>query len=401
VTRGLFAALLLISSTARADPTTVAREVAAIRGLPIKKKIEQEIVARDELRARLIKLAGDRKTQDEMKAEGFALARWGLIPLDTDYVQLMVDLLTEQIAGYYDPETKKLTLLSTTGADPVWDDMVLAHEIDHALQDQSYDLDAFEKLPVGEGDASQARHALVEGDGIVLMLEVLLARKALAPPWGNPQIAAELGKAMELPTGDSLDRAPLAIREQMLFPYRAGFAFVAALRAQKPWSGVDAAYKRPPRSTEQILHPEKYLTDEKPLAVPAPAAPEGYVQVHSTVWGELGFELFLRAHGADPATAKLAAAGWGGDRVTTVARTGETRPARAIGIATFEWDSEADAIEAFDAAERALDTSAVSATAEHSDTRTRWLNLDGTITQIERRGTQLQIVLGAPLAGAL
>ncbi|HSD87767.1 MAG TPA: hypothetical protein VLB44_09650, partial [Kofleriaceae bacterium] len=112
-------------------------------------------------------------------------------------------------------------------------------------------------------------------------------------------------------------------------------------------------------------------------------------------WGELGFELFLRAHGIDPAMAKLAAAGWGGDRVTTFARAGETRPMRATGMALFEWDSEADAIEAFDAAEQALDTSAVAATAEHTDTRTRWLNLDGTITQIERQGTRVEIQLGA------
>src|SRR3954452_15006082 len=97
----------LTAASAHADTATLAKEVSKLRGLPIKKPIEQEIVDRDQLRARLTKLAGERKTQDELRAEAVALVRWGLIPPGTDYVALMVDLLSEQIAGYYDSDTKK------------------------------------------------------------------------------------------------------------------------------------------------------------------------------------------------------------------------------------------------------------------------------------------------------
>lgn len=388
VTRGVVALFAMLTAvTAHADTTALAKEVAKARGLPMKKPIAQATVSRDELRARLLKLAGEKKTQDELRAEGIGLMRWGLIPPGTDYVALMVDLLSEQIAGYYDPDTKQLTLLATTGKAPLWDEMVLAHEIVHALQDQSFDLTKFEDVPIGEGDAAQARHALVEGDGITLMFEVLLARKGITPPWENQRLTNELAHQMDLPMGDALDKAPLAIREMMLFPYRAGFSFVTALRATEPWSAIDRAFKRPPKSTEQILHPEKYLDDEAPV----PVKLELPNIVHSTVWGELGFELFLRAHGIDAATAKLAAAGWAGDRVVATA---------SFGAAKFVWDSEADAIEAFEAAQRALDDTTFGAVAQKTDVLTHWLALDGTVTFIERQGTHITMGIGVPATEA-
>ena len=394
-----------ISTRAEQDPLAallartdaVAKEVSKIRGLPFKKKIENEVLDRYQLRARLLEIAADQKTQTETRAEGLALARWGMIPLDTDYLKLMIELLTDQIAGYYDPKTKRLTISRHAGDDPDWAEMVLAHELDHGLQDQKYDLEKFEDLPATEGDAAMARHALVEGDGVALMIEVMLARKKIPAPWRDPSIAAELEKAMGVPNGDILERAPLAVREALMFPYRAGFAFVASLRRKKPWSAIDAAFKRPPRSTEHIMHPEKYLVDELPIAITldTPSALAGYKLVHNTVWGELGFQLFLRAHGLATEMSKQAAAGWGGDRVIIVAK-GE----RTVGLARFDWDSEADAIEAHEAAVRALDAAIIGGTAEHSDTRTRWLAVDGNVAFAERRGTSLVLAIGVPARAA-
>ena len=376
----------------------IAKEVAKQRGLKLKRAVPQEVVGREELRARLVKLASDQETQSETRAEGVALARWGMIPLDTDYLQLMVDLLTDQIAGYYDPATEKLTISKSAGDNPAWAEMVLAHELDHALQDQAYDLEKFEDVPDGEGDAAIARRALVEGDGIALMIELMLARKQHPAPWQDPAVARELSLAMALPTGDQLDRAPLAVREALLFPYRAGFSFVASLRRTQPWSAVDAAFKRPPRSTEQILHPERYAQDEPPIAVDVhvPAALADYHVVHSTVWGELGFSVFVRSHGLDELVGAQAADGWGGDRVVTLA-TQDGRPERAIGLARFEWDDEPDAIEAQRAAVRAIDDAVLGATVENSETRTRWLGLDGTVSLVERRGTSIMIAHGVPV----
>ncbi len=398
-----------LASVAAADPTAldkllartdkVAREVAKIRGLPLKKPIPNEVVDKDELRKRLVAMAAEDKTATETVAEGLSLARWGMIPLATDYKALLVDLLTEQIAGYYDPETKKLTISKTAGDDPAWAEMVLAHEIDHGLQDQSFDLKKFEDLPSSEGDAAVARRALVEGDGIALMVEVMLARSGNAAPWSNPEVAASIEKAMTVPgNGDGLDKAPLAIREGLIFPYRAGMSFVASLRRRQPWSAVDAAFAKPPRSTEQIIHPERYLAGDEPIPIEIkkPASLRDFTPAQSTVWGELGFTLFLRSHGISDAAAAEAAAGWGGDRAVTFAKGDDKRPQRAVGVSRSEWDSEADALEAFEAAEKALDHAVAGATIDHVGTRTRWMALDGTVSWIDRKGPSLVMVIGAP-----
>jgi hypothetical protein len=120
------------------------------------------------------------------------------------------------------------------------------------------------------------------------------------------------------------------------------------------------------------------------------------------VWGELGFQLFLRSHGVDPAAAEQAAAGWGGDRAVVLARAGDRRAERAAGVSRSEWDSEADAIEAEEAAIKALDAWIAGAVVEHGP-RTRWFGLDGAVSWVERRGPSLVIAVGAPAwaAGAL
>ena len=163
------ASAVLTELLARTD--TVAKEVAKVRALPLKRPIPNEVIDKAELHDRLMKMAADGKTQAETAAEGLALARWGLIPSATDYEKLVIDVLNEQIAGYYDPKTKKLTISKSVGDDREWAELVLAHEIDHGLQDQSFDLKKFEDLPQSEGDAAMARHG-----GIALALRQILER---------------------------------------------------------------------------------------------------------------------------------------------------------------------------------------------------------------------------------
>jgi hypothetical protein len=386
---------------ARTDAVT--KEVSKLRGLPIKKPIPNEVIDKDELRKRLLKIANEDKTKRETAAEGFALGRWGMIPLNMDYQAMLIEVLSDQIAGYYDPDTKKLTISKSAGDDGEWAELVLAHEIQHGLQDQNFDLKKFQDLPDSEGDASAARRALVEGDGIALMIEVMLKRQGISSPWSNPAVADAIEKSMSVPgAGDSLDKAPVAIRESMIFSYRSGLTFVAALRRRQPWSAVDAAFAKPPRSTEQILHPERYLADDKPIpiAIDIPAVLTGYSVRHTTVWGELGFSLYLRSHGIDPATAVGAAEGWGGDRAIVLARDGETRAEKGIGLARTEWDSEADAIEAHEAAVKAIDAAVMGAVIEHTPNRTKWLTVDGQVSWVERKGPSMVVVHGAPLWAA-
>jgi hypothetical protein len=409
---GADADVALAKLLARTD--AVAHEVSKLRGLPLKHPIPYDVVDRDELRARLLKDASDPKSKAELAASAIELARWGEIPPTLDLGKLVLDLLTEQIAGYYDPDTKKLTVSKSAVDDPQWAEMVQAHEIDHGLQDQSFDLKKYEDVGETEGDAEIARRAVVEGDGIAVMIDVMFARQKLALDWSAPDAAGMIMKDMGTPgtagTGagsgsDDFDRAPFVLRETLIFPYRAGFGFVAALKHHAPWSAVDAAFRKPPRSTEQVLHPERYLAGDEPIPVhvDVPAALHGWAVATSTVWGELGFDLFLRAHSVDASIAGEASEGWGGDRMVVLMKPGDTAPEHGIGVARMEWDSEADAIEAAEAASRALDHLVAGATVEHTDTRTRWLALDGTAAWVERRGPSVVLVVGAPasLADAL
>lgn len=383
----------------------IAHQVARVRGLKLEHTVPYEVVDRAELRRRLIAEAADDKTTAETAAEGLALQRWGFVPLDYDFGTRLLDLLSDQIAGYYDPKTKKLTVLDSAADDPDWAAMVLTHELDHGLQDQAFDLEKFEKLPDDESDAALARHALVEGDGVTLMLEMSLAREGATHPWQEPAVAAAVISSMNAPpadaTKDLLSQAPLALREAMLFPYRDGFAFVAALRRTKPWSAIDAAFKRPPRSTEQILHVDKYLSDDKPVPVVAGSSPLADFTVFDTeIWGELGMRSFLRTYGVSDEVSSRAAAGWGGDRAVVLAHTGETNPRKMIAVARFEWDTEVDAREAQAALEHAVDAMTVGAAMGQTTERTRWLALDGTVSWIERKGSAVVMVIGAPLARA-
>jgi hypothetical protein len=383
---------------ARADE--VGKQVSALRGLKQKRRIKRDVVDESELRKRLIERAARVHNASELAAEARALKRWGLIPRDADYSALVVDVLTEQIAGFYDPEDATLYIAKRpAGDDAAKADMLLGHEIDHALQDQHFDLEKFTDIPGTEGDALLARRALVEGDGVVLMIELLLAAQGTPPPWGDPMVASTLGRTLELATGENrLSRAPLVLREQLLFPYHAGLGFVADLRRRHAWTKVDAAFKRPPRSTEQILHPDLYAVDERPIVIGAgmPSTLVGWDLGHHTVWGEAGATVFLVQHGVNAAAAATAAAGWGGDRVALFVPQLGDKTRQGIGVYRSVWDGEADAIEAEEAMVRAVDR-LVDGTMLGSGV---WLGLDGRYSWVERTGVEVTAVVGAPLTVA-
>lgn len=381
----------------------IGKKVSKLRGLKIKKPLAMGVMSEAELRTRILARLDEDSPPAERAAEAAMVKRWGVVAWDLDLDQLTVDLLTEQIAGFYDPREKKLYVADKPEGGEAWADMLMAHEIVHALQDQHFDLEAWMKEVEDDGDASAARSALVEGDGVALMLEYTLAEKGVPPPWSNPEVIKLLTGSMD-PTsgGDLLARSPLAIRQGLMFPYVRGLEFVAYLRRTQPWAKIDAAFRRPPRSTEQILHPELYLADEKPHAI-TPVVPSGYTEVHRAVWGEVGWSMFYETHGLTPRVAMSAAAGWGGDRVLLVARAGDpgavASPERTTGLALLTYDTALDATEAWDAMTRALDAMVIGTEIATSSDHHRWLDAMGRITVAERRGAAIAIVTGATVPG--
>jgi hypothetical protein len=160
-----------------------------------------------------------------------------------------------------------------------------------------------------------------------------------------------MSSSASLSTGaETFDQAPLFIREAVMFPYIEGLAFVAFTRKHHPWSRIDAMYKKPPLSSEHILHPEKYFAGEKPIRVKAGALAslKKWKKLEENVLGEAGFIWLLRQHGVREDRAEAAAAGWGGDRYAVYAPPGEDgkKIAPLVAVSVSVWDSETDAEEA-------------------------------------------------------
>jgi hypothetical protein len=207
-----------------------------------------------------------------------------------------------------------------------------AHEFTHAMQDAAFDTGAAHEAVAEDDDAALARLALEEGDGTVAMFQWAFGNLA-------PDELAGIG-ATPLPDMSSI---PDWMVKQLEFPYLTGSTWVAGLWSSGGWDAVNAAYDQPPASTEQVLHPEKYVSDEQPADVADPdvatAMGSGWEPVESSTVGEAMLGIWLAALGVSQADADVAAAGWGGDRLSVAAGPdGEWAMGWRIG-----WDTPAEA----------------------------------------------------------
>lgn len=380
---------------AKADE--IATRVSTLRGLAVKRPIKRGVMDKAQIRARILERMDQEYAPAELAAEEVAMKRLGMLPAGYDYKQEVIDLLTDEIAGFYDPWDRQLYIAGWDQAATGFEDGVMAHEIDHALQDQHFDLRSFMKAVKTEGDATSARQALVEGDGMALMLEFMMP--AGISPWSDPRVTRMM-TADNSATGGSpaLAKAPLILREGLIFPYTQGLKFVAHVRQRHPWSRVDAIYKKPPLATEHILHPTKYETYERPDVVKAktPAALAGYASIYDNVSGELGLAVFLRQHGILQSKAEIAAEGWGGDRLVIYApKVHAGGVAGTIGVSYAVWDHSADAMEFFDALVDALPGFGGKQT-RRTDTEVVYESADGLIVAAERKGDAVVTVFAVP-----
>ena len=271
-------------------------------------------------------------------AEAQTLAMLGLLPPGFDLGEATLGTFDAAVAGYYDPRSKALRVIEggQTGNRVLYETTV-AHELTHALEDEHFDFD-LGRMAAG-GDAALAYTALIEGSATVAMTRYLTERFD-----AEETLGATLGSAL---AGTGTAGLPPFLTAQLLFPYTAGERFVARLRAfgGGGWDVVDAAMRfRPPASTEQVLHPGKYLRVEQPDHVAAPSLP-GWRRIDRSTLGEwVTARVLARAGGT---AAPRAAAGWGGDASVLLGRGEE----RALGV-RWRWDTRRDARE-FTAALRA------------------------------------------------
>ena len=326
----------IVSTTA-----AMLKETSELRELSILKAVKSGAQSRADIERMIIKNLDSDTTPAEMHAAEVLLRAFGLAPKDFAYRTFLVKLLTEQVAGYYDPKAQQFYLadwIELDGQKPV-----MAHELTHALQDQHFNLKRFEKWPKGDSDAELAAHALIEGDATLAMTIYMsknpLVALAFIRSLGSQEVASE-----------QFRQAPRALRESLLFPYEEGSAWATQLYKRGGWEMVSQAFKKLPQSSEQILHADKYFASEAPqkLALPDFKTILGpsWKRIDYDVNGEWGCYLILDEFLKNQSESKQASAGWGGDRFALY-ETG--KPDEFFIAQLTAWDTPADAREFFDA----------------------------------------------------
>ena len=389
-----------------ATTAAVLKETSEIRELPILRPVKSGAQSRADIERMLIKNLDEQTTPAEMHANELSLRKFGLAPSDFEYRPFVIKLLTEQVAGYYDPRAQEFHLadwLELEGQKPV-----MAHELTHALQDQHFNLRRFEKWPHGDSDAELAAHALIEGDA-TLAMTIYLAK--------NPMVALAFSRSLSSSgmSSEQFNKAPRALRESLVFPYLQGNEWATQLYKRGGWTMVSKAFARLPLSSEQILHPEKYFSYERPVKVMLPdlsgllnkSEPSGlksgsarvgnWRRIDYDVNGEWSYYLILDQFLKSPAESRRAAAGWAGDRFELYEGPG---PENIFIAQMTVWDTENDAREFFDAyvkrtERRYPDARLMKLSSSGPGERRAWQTSEGAVI-MELRGLRVLIIEGVP-----
>jgi hypothetical protein len=319
----------------------IEEQVIAIRGLPAADIGAPELLTRDEFRDELLASVEEDYPPEEVAEDNASLRALGLLEPDQDIAELQLQLLGDQVLGFYDDTEKRMVIVTDQGLDALAK-FTYAHEYTHALQDAAFGLASLEIEADGEDDRALSRIALVEGDAVVSMLAWAFANL-------EPQ---ELAEITSVPQPDTTGIPSWLVEQTVIFPYNEGYLWAGALAGDPltpDFTEIDAAYSDPPGSTEQILDMEKWEPREVPIPVAGPDLAavfgDGWTEVDDTPIGQAFLRMILEYHGLEGDEAQAASAGWGGDRVVVV-----TGPDDAFAVAwRLVWDTPADADEFEDA----------------------------------------------------
>ena len=326
------------SDDANAIYDTVESQVVAIRGLQPKQPVARQFIDQAELRTLLTQMF-DQDTPPSYVAGTEQLYRaLGLIPAGTSLRTLSLDLLSGGVAAFYRSDKGKLYVVSKSGGAGPTERFYFSHEYDHALQDQNSTIfKDFDKV-LDQSDELLARQSIYEGDATLVMTQWAAAN--LSPS----ELLQVLASGTDPAAQASMAAAPAILRETLTFPYTVGFYYVTGVQGVGGWPAVNAYFSKMPKSTEQIMHPEKYTAGEAPVAVTLPPdlptrLGSGWTIPLQDTFGEFQIGIWLREAGVAATDATAAAAGWGGDRLAVMKGPGG---AWAVALHT-EWDTPADA----------------------------------------------------------
>jgi len=294
----------------------VVKEMSQITGWGIKTPLKKSIRSREDIHAYVLKQMDDEKDAKERYASARSAEAFGLIPKGFNLDAFLVDLLTEQIAGLYDPKAHEFYIADWIPADE--QRMVMAHELTHALQDQQFDIEPWVHAARPNDDAEMAREAVLEGSAMAGMLDFELRGKGLKLkdlPEFDPSVF--VGDLAETPI---LKKAPPFIKDSLMFPYFSGLTFSMDVLKSGGWPAFSSVFARPPANTQQILHPDLYFANRAPtplkVDLPAAAPGENWLLLEENSLGELGWKEVLKQFLDEP-RAKAMAAEWDGDEYAT------------------------------------------------------------------------------------
>ncbi|HLX34710.1 MAG TPA: hypothetical protein VKR30_05635 [Candidatus Limnocylindrales bacterium] len=318
----------------------IASQVEAIRGLMPKSDITPVLLDQAQLTANLTADFDKSNPPQLVEDSQRELIALGLIPAGSSLRTLVLALQAGQVAGYYSRHDKQLFVVSKTGGVGPVQQVTYSHEFTHELQDQNFGLSKLDLQATDQGDRSLARLSLVEGDAVATQ------STWMSTNLDQQQLTQVLAASLDPVALQALQSAPVILQQTSLFPYTSGLAFVQTLLAQGGEAAVNAAFGDPPASTEQILHPAKYLAHEMPVTVSVPGnvaqhLGTGWTEESRDTLGEFQLRVWLAQGGVPAAQATTAAAGWGGDRLVELfGPSGATE----LAIVTA-WDTPADADE--------------------------------------------------------
>lgn len=360
--------------------------------LPIKEPLKKSIRSKDQIRAFIEQQDKEDKDQAQKYADDKTMEAFGLIPKGFPIDSFMEDVLTDQIAGLYDPKAKEFYIADWIPVDEQKE--VMAHELTHALEDQSFHIDPWIKAARPNDDGELARDSVSEGSAMAAMVDYDLEDMHRSVR-DLPDVSAliQASAVGEMDKDPKLSKAPIYIRDSLIFPYLAGVTFTQQfLKAHDGWQDLHLIFEHPPVSTQQIMHPEKYLADVQPVAIKLPdwkaVAPADWKLLEENVMGEFGVEELLKQFLGEDA-AKLTSPGWTGDRYAVF----EDSKDKTLPIVfVLDMDSEEDAARFFGQYSSALEMKYQTRTHLLRQANFFGFQTDGGSVFVKHQGTQCLVV---------
>ena len=314
-------------------------EVAEAGGMPFRRQVPVAFLGKDELAAYLKELLDVEYPQEQARADERLLQSFDLLAGSSGLRAVRARVLEDNVAGFYDerPERRRLYAVSEDRSFTPMNQIVLAHELRHAQQDQYEDLHSHLSEDVGDFDDRRiAWVSLLEGDATLVMERfVRLRLGGLGLEGAGEDVVGDGASGLAAPGLFDMPGAPAVVRDHLVQPYLTGLVLARAIWTRGGAEAMRAAWRRPPESTEQVLHPEKFFAGEPPrITSPACSPPPGARLISEGVLGELLLRTLLEEG------AEVAAAGWGGDGFLLWDVGGRTALAWRS-----EWDSTRDAVE--------------------------------------------------------